>query len=149
MRLNPRSVALAFVFLLISTAAQAQLCSVSVDRGLAFGTYSPTAIAPRDTSATINVSCNATVGLLISYSIQLQSATGRTMVGPKGTLSYVLATDPVFSAQWPNGPISGSILLTVLNLFGNRQHPVYARLPAGQMAGPGSYTGSLMLTITY
>ena len=149
MRLNWRAAAV-FLALLAPVGARAQACSVSTSGGLAFGSYRPSNTLPTDTTANIVMSCNATVGLLVSYTIRLQSASGRKMAGPYGTLSYVLATDPQFVDSWPdNRAVAGSILLTALSLFGTRQQAVYARLAAGQRAGPGSYTDTLMVVVTY
>ena len=138
------------VLVLPPSAARAQACSVSADRSLAFGNYVPSSPIPRDTSANIVVSCNHTVGLLISYGIRLQSASRRTMAGTSGTLSYMLATDPLYTDPWTDSSsVPGSILLTALSLFGTRQHPVYGRIPTGQMVRPGSYADNLVITLTY
>lgn len=149
MRVAPLAAVLALL-LLAPSVARAQACSVSVDRALAFGNYLPTSSAPRDTNANIVVSCNATVGLLISYAVRLQSASSGVMSGPKGTLSYMLASDALFTSLWSNDrSVGGTILLTALSLFGTRQHAIYARLPPGQMVGPGTYSDSLMIVLTY
>ena len=151
-------VALALVGMMSPQAAQAQqLCNVSV-APVAFGNYSTTASSPTDAVGAITVGCQATVSLFISFSIALSSgssgnAMARYMTSGADTLSYELYTSSARTQVWGDGGNgtgqinSGYLLQALVTLAQN--YPVYGRIFARQRSVPGSYTDSILITITY
>lgn len=130
-------------------------CSVSAT-GVAFGIYDTTAASPNEATGTISVNCTLLSGLG-GYTISLSmgssgSYAARTMTSGGSTLSYNLYTDAARTQIWGNGSggsaTVGSFALVAL-LGGLGTHQVYGRIPARLAANPGSYTDTIIVTVTY
>jgi spore coat protein U-like protein len=129
------------------TANIPQGCTVNAT-ALAFGNYS----VASGTSGTSNI----TVTCLAStaYTIDLDAGTNGTLNGTSTTralasglqlLAYNLFTDAAHSKVWATGTgadVNGTANLTTVT-------PVYGFIPASQTAGPGAYTDTVNVTVSY
>jgi len=132
-------------------------CSISATP-VAFGNYNPLSSSAVTTTGTISVTCSALVASLnVSYTVTLSqgnsgSYTPRTMTHGIYSLQYNLYLDSLYSSIWGNGS-GGTSFLTdsyILNLFSEtRNYTVYGRVPGSQNVGTGSYTDSIVATVTF
>lgn len=132
-------------------------CDVSATN-LAFGVYDPLSAAARDSVGTVIVSCSVTlVGLLVSWDIQLStggsgSYASRRMTAGAQTLAYNIYTNPTRTVVWGDGTAgTGRVSETKLLAVGVTQsvYAAYGRIPAAQDRPPGTYTDSIVVTLTF
>lgn len=135
-------------------------CSMTVSAGaIAFGNYNPNA-APGASDATSTISVTGTlvgIGLLntIAYTISLSPGSASTLADRRliggGSLGYNLYTDSGHGTVWGTNTVSDSIsvLAAVLGVSVTRNYTVYGRIPAGQYVAPGSYSNTIVVTVTY
>ena len=132
-------------------------CSVSAV-SLVFGGYDPFRVAHADTSGNVSVTCIARRGQSMSYSITLdQGSSGsfstRRMQSPFGTsLHYNLYITSSRSVIWGDGNSGTSVLtdsFTMPSTQVTRQYPVFGRIFARQNARVGSYSDSIVVTLTF
>jgi spore coat protein U-like protein len=144
--------------LLTSRPAQAVSCSVSAT-GLAFGTYQPLAGAANTSTATVTVTCfPGLLSIFVNYSVQLTAGSSnqvsnRAMSGPNGSLRYQIYRDIALTQPWGDGTAGTSfpsdgfvlgILFPVTTVF-----TAYGRVPAAQLVGPGVYTDTVVVVVSY
>jgi spore coat protein U-like protein len=133
-------------------------CSVSAD-DLSFGSYDPLSASNHDATGEVRVTCGAIVAAVtVSYTISLSSGSSgnrlaRTMAKGGSTLAYNLYTNPSHASIWGNGS-GGTVTLgnsySLSLLFPKTDtFPVYGRIPPGQTVGAGSYSDSLVATVTF
>ena len=133
------------------------LCTCSVTAtNASFGTYNPTATAPTDTVGTVTVNCTGLVALLGSVEIAASAGSSgtvvqRTMQQGANSLNYNLYVDPARSILFGNGAGGSQTITRPLNgllVFGQSVF-YYGRIPARQWVRAGSYTDSVIITVTY
>ena len=133
-------------------------CSISAD-DVSFGTYDPISASNHDATGEVRVTCGAIVAsITVSYTISLSSGSSgtslsRSMANGGSTLAYNLYTNPSRTSVWGNG-VGGTVTLgnsyTLSLVFPKTDaFPVYGRIPPGQTVGAGSYTDSLIATVTF
>ncbi len=130
-------------------------CTVSTT-GIAFGVYDPAAAAAKDVTGTITLSCDILSGLG-GYQITLSQGTSggygsRRMRSSTGQLAYQLYVDSARTAIWGNGSSNTSFITSIVPLAllgGTVDVPVYARIPAKQSVTQGSYTDTIIVTVSY
>ena len=149
--------ALAFGLAAPSPAFACTLCSCSVTTSNAsFGTYNPTSPAPTDTSGTVTVNCTGLVSLFGSVDITASAgASGnlaqRTMKQGTNALNYNLYVDATRTIVFGNGTAGTQKITTPLNgllIFG-QSATFYGRIPARQWTKSGTYSDTIIVTITY
>jgi spore coat protein U-like protein len=129
------------------TATIQATCTISAG-ALAFGTY--TGVAATGVS-TVAVTCTNTT----SYNVGLNAGTAsgatvttRKMTGPASALlAYSLYSDTGRSVNW--GQTIGTDTVTGTGSGSNQNLTVYGAVAAGQYLAPGSYSDSVIATITY
>ncbi|HEY9816722.1 MAG TPA: spore coat U domain-containing protein [Candidatus Obscuribacterales bacterium] len=133
-------------------------CSVSAS-GVAFGNYLYTAASPTDSTGNVQVSCSLLdlVSVLVSYEIILSEGnsgayTPRQLTSGANVLSYNLYTDPAYTLIWGDAgsgttTVSDGYLLGLLTVV--RDYSVYGRLPASQNTPAGSYSDTIIVTVSY
>ncbi len=152
--------ALALFCLLPWRHAYGQTCTVS-STAAAFGNYAPapgagTAVS---TTATVTVVCNpGVISLLVTYTIALSIGGGssyalRSMGGATPRLRYQLYRDSADTQVWGDGSagtytVSDSYTLGVLVPI-TRTYTAYGVIAANTLAAVGSYTDTIILTLTY
>lgn len=138
-------------------AGAQQVCSAS-SNPVAFGIYDPQSSATVDNAGSITVTCQATVSLLMSYTVKLSSGNSgalsqRKMLSGVNSLNYQVYTDAARSIIWGDGSsgtnyITDGYLLQVLTPV-VKHYTVYGRVPGSQNVKAGSYLDTLTILITY
>lgn len=140
-----------------SPALACTLCSCSASAtSVSFGTYDPTSAAPDDTSATVRVDCTGVVALLGSVTISASAgasgnAAQRAMRQAANSLDYNLYINPARTVVFGNGSSGTQTITAPLNgllIFGQSAF-IYGRIPARQWASPGTYSDTIVITVTY
>jgi len=138
-------------------------CSVSAT-GVAFGIYDPFAATPDDSVGTVSVTCRhvpPTRAERINYTVTLSAGSSgtysqRRMAAGTTLLGYNLYADGARSQVWADGS-SATVMLTGNMVVGpgvgngtrTATHTIYGRIPALQDVAPGSYTDSIVVTLSY
>ena len=122
-------------------------CGITANN-LNFGNYTG---AQLPATTTLSVGCTSGT----SYNVGLNAGTGsgatvtlRKMTGPAGALlDYRMFSDSAHNINWGNtvgaNTVGGSGNNTIKNLT------IYGEIPAGQSVGTGSYTDTIVATLTY
>jgi spore coat protein U-like protein len=134
----------------LSSAAGAA-CSASTV-GVGFGVYDSQSGVPTDSTGTVSISCpgdnftNATVSLGTGSSGTYAS---RRMQSGASSLQYNLYTDSARTTVWGNGS-AGTDTMNVFWIFGfSIPRTIYGRIPTGQSVNAGTYSDTLVVTVTY
>lgn len=155
-----RALVLAASVLGLTRDAHAVSCTVNPS-ALVFGNYDPSSALPTDTTGTITVSCSAAIVATTPYTLALSSgASGnvgqRTLTSGRSALNYQLYTDVAHSVIWGDGTggsstVTGSVTVVLSGVTGSgsQVQTVFAQIPAGQLSVPGSYSDTILLTVTY
>lgn len=156
----------AFAMLLLAgagTAHAAADCSVT-SISLNFGVYDPALTTVDDSVGSVTVTCRHLSGGAnrINYTVTLSdgqngtSPTTRALAAGTKRLRYNVFADPARTQTWGNG-MGGTVIasgaMTVGPGNGNNTktvvHTVYGRIPQLQDAAPGSYSDSMLATLTF
>ena len=137
--------------------AQAQACTAS-SLPVAFGIYDPKSALPSETTGTITVVCQASVALLVAYTVKLNGGSSgsigaRKMNTSGSQLSYQIYMDAARTIVWGDGTSSssynvGGYLLSVLVPV-TTNYTAYGRITALQNVYAGAYTDTLTILVTY
>lgn len=129
------------------TATVQATCTVSATN-LAFGVY--TGVQATGTTA-ISVSCTNTTAYQVGLNAGTTSGatvTTRQMTGPSAALlSYALYRDAARTQNWGN--TAGTDTVSGTGDGNTRSITVYGNVPAGQYVTPGSYSDTIVVTVTY
>jgi spore coat protein U-like protein len=135
-------------------------CGVSAT-GVLYPTYAPQATSPTTGTGVVSVNCSiisGLVSLVVSYSINLSTGSSgtfsaRTMTQGSSALSYNLYTNSTHATVWGDttggtSDVTDSYLLA-LGPATTKNYTVYGQIPISQNVIAGSYTDSIVVTITY
>lgn len=136
---------LLFSALLWSPPATAATCSASTV-GVHFVTYDPFDPSPLESVGNINVSCDSTASFTISLSPGSGSYAARSMVNGGHVMEYNLYSDPSRLIIWGDGSSNSSAVSATVT---TGDFAVYGRVPARQNLPAGTYSDTLVVTITY
>lgn len=152
---------LATLMLLASVETQAVDCTISTT-GVAFGVYDAALPGPTDATGDLRVRCTHVAGgaARTSYTIALSAGnsgnfTQRRLRAGTAVLNYNLFDSATRTRIWGNGTggsvlVSGSLLVNPGKFSVNElAHPIYGRIPARQSADTGSYSDTIMVTLTF
>ena len=117
-------------------------CLISA-QPLNFGVY----VKSKDTLATttLTVTCTGAYQVGLDQGLAGTGEFSRNMTGPGGTLSYSLYSNANYlGSGWGNTPG-----VSTFAGFGDTQIPVYGKILAGQNVAPGTYTDTVVATVTY
>lgn len=144
-------------------ALAASDCSVT-SVNLNFGVYDPAVATADDSVGSVTVTCRHVSGGAdrINYTVTLSngqfgtSAATRAMGSGTKRLGYNVFRDPARTQTWGNGTggtVIASGALTIGPGNGNNSktvvHNVYGRIPQLQDAAPGTYSDSMVVTLTF
>ena len=133
------------LLLIATSVGRAAQCSVAVV-GVTFGNYDVFSSQDTDVAGTITVSCQSASTYSISLSPGVGSLVARRMTNGVNQLAYNLFTDPQRLTIWGDG----SAGTTTVNATGTgASYTVFGRIPAGQNAYVGSYSDTIIVTVTY
>lgn len=120
-------------------------CSINI-QSVSFGGYDVFNSQPTDGIGSIGVTCNASASYTISLSAGGGSYSQRLMASGAYRLGYNLFIDASRTSVWGDGT-AGTAVLSGNGTAAN--HTVYGRIPARQNAHVGSYSDSIVVTLTY
>lgn len=155
-----RALLVAGALLWPAMATAAVSCTAS-STSTAFGIYDPFSATPAYANGDVQVTCtllsgrSTTVTLVSSYSTGSSGSYAmRTMVAGANKLNYNLFFDDAYTQIRGNGTGGSQTGGATLNLTpGNRTQTasgtIYGRIPAGQDVAAGSYSDTIVVTITY
>jgi spore coat protein U-like protein len=143
-----------------AASPNAASCAVSAT-GLNFGVYDPLSAAPLVASGQVTVTCGLAGGMAVRVSLTTSYSMGssgsyalRTMRSGTNPLNYNLFFDAAFTQICGNGTGGSSQGQAAFTL--NPRTPtrsttsvIYGRIPAGQDVLPGTYTDTIVVTVTY
>jgi spore coat protein U-like protein len=152
MSISARTTCLAVSLLAIgaclgSRVAQAQstTCTASAT-GVAFGAYDPFSSVPLESTGSVSVTCSASTSYTIALSAGQGSFSNRTMSSGAHLLDYNLYTSSLRSTVWGDGSGATS---TVAGSGTSQSYSVYGSVQALQNAYVGSYTDSVVVTVSF
>ena len=150
-----------FSMLLPQQVLAAVSCSVTAT-GPAFGIYNPLNVSPTLANSSISATCTlvsggtTTINLVSSYSAgNSGSFVSRSMKSGTNVLSYNLYFDAAYTqirGDGTGGSQVGGGSLTLTTASRTQSVPtstIYGRIPAGQDVAPGSYSDTIVVTVTY
>lgn len=134
-------------------------CSCSAGTtAVAFGSYNPLSVTAVTANGNVAVTCNALVIFSVSYVISMNTGNSPTFsprfMNLSGThLNYNLYTTAGLTTIWGDGTagtgtISDSYTAVVIGPV-TMNYPVFGQLPALQVVGAGTYTDTVVVTVTY
>jgi spore coat protein U-like protein len=138
-------------------------CSVAAT-GVNFGAYDLSLLTPNDSTGNVTVTCTYLppggangVDILATLSTGVSgSFSPRQMASGPARLNYNLYRDIARSSIWGTGVSGTSVAtasLTVGPGVGNgtrtAEFPVYGRIPARQTVETGSYSDTIVVTVTF
>ncbi len=125
-------------------------CSVVTTNPLAFGNYDPISATPNDAATTISVTCTNGSG----YDVLMNAGGGsgatiaaRKMTSSGNLLTYAIYRDTNRTNLW--GVTLGSNVVSGVGTGAAQSIDVYGRIPANQTAPVGSYTDTVVVTVSY
>jgi len=145
---------------MMPAAAASWTCSVSAT-GPNFGVYNPFAAPPDEANGTVIANCTllsgnaATVTLTDSFSTGSSGTyANRTLLSGANVLNYNLYYDAAYTeirGDGTGGSQTGSatLNLTKANPTQTASGTIYGKLNAGQNVAPGTYTDTIVVTITF
>lgn len=152
---------LASLFLAPSPARAAcsplSLCSCTVTAtAVSFGTYDPLSSVANDSTGTVRVRCILAVALAGSFTVDLStggsgSYAARKLHNGASNLLYNLYNSAARTQVWGNGTGgSVSVSQTFSGLLAiDRSLTIYGRIAAGQNVPAGTYSDTILVTVTY
>lgn len=152
------SIMMVFILLAFALPAGAFNCNVNVT-GLSFGGYDVFSAIPKDSAATITVTCNAPpqnpnapIPVSISLSPGSSGSFGQRQLqrlgGPE-LLAYNLFTTPSFSTVWGDGSGGSQSQTNLVTRTTPWNATIFGRIPAGQNVPAGSYSDVITVTIEW
>jgi len=146
--------ATAFALGVVLAPAPARACTIS-SAGVAFGAYDPQAAGAEDSTGTVRADCHPSESapIVALGTGQSGSFAARTMTSGPYTLGYNIYSDSGRTIVWGDGT-GGTVTVTMTggSVSGGVRRftrTMYGRIPAQQNVGAGSYTDTVMLTVTF
>jgi len=152
---------LALLMLLAGVEAQALDCTFSTT-GVAFGVYDPVATTPGTATGNLTVTCTHAGGgaTRVNYTAALSTGNSgtyaqRRMRAGGAVLNYNLFDSASYTRVWGNGTAGTGVIVGALlvnpgsNQVNEAFHPIYGYLPPQQEAAIGSYSDTILVTLTF
>lgn len=133
--------------LAIFMSVPALACTVDV-APLSFGSVNPLDGVDTDSVTTLSVTCPSDTAYAATVNAGPGGFSDRRMTGAQGSLGYQLYTEASRSLIWGDGSAGTNAIAGTAGTAGET-HNLYGRVPAQPLAVPGSYSDTLLVTITY
>lgn len=147
-----------FCLLVFTQPAAAFTCNVNATP-INFGTYDVFSPTPKDTTATITVTCkappqnpNAPIPVIISISPGMSGSFAQRQLqraGGADQLFYNLYTSPSFSTVWGDGSGSSQTQSNSITSITPWTATLYGRIPARQNVSADSYSDIITVTVDW
>jgi spore coat protein U-like protein len=140
-----------------AACAPLSLCSCTTTAtGVSFGGYDPTTSRASTTTGNIQVHCTLLVAIAGSFAIDLStgvssSYSGRALKSGASSLRYNLFTDNSFSQIWGNGTGGSANVSQSFSglLLVDSTSTIYGRIDPGQNVPAGTYSDTIVVTVSY
>jgi spore coat protein U-like protein len=134
--------------------ARAMVCSFTTVVGVAFGNYNVYSASHVDTTGSLTYVCNTGIASFVTIDLSPGSSgvyTTRTMKKGASSLNYNLYSTAARTGNpWGNGTGNTTRYGPILVVLGMAATvTVYGRLPALQNVASGSYSDTIIATITF
>ena len=131
-------------------------CNVSATV-VPFGAYDPASASATDSTGTVTVTCTVLVALGMSWTVELSKGASTTYSPRKlasggANLNYNLYTTNARTVIWGDGSGGTSVISDSVSLSigtHNFSYTMYGRIPPLQDVKSGSYSDSIVVTVTY
>lgn len=134
--------------LLLALPGLSAACTV-IATGVMFGIYDPLGSSAVDSTGEVEVTCPATTAYEITLSQGQGSFSPRHLVNASAdVLTYNLYTDASHQFIWGDGAAGTETVTGSTDSLG-AIHSVYGLIPGGQNIPAGSYSDSIVVTVTY
>lgn len=156
-----RIAGLAWLALVACADARALDCTAATS-GVAFGVYDASLPTPTDSTGSVTIRCSHIAGGAVKtyYTLALTAGNSgtfaqRQMRAGLSILNYNLFNSATRTQVWGNGTggstqVGGSLLVNPGKFAINEiVHPIYGRIPAQQPADAGSYSDTILVTLTF
>lgn len=150
---------LGFAAMLLTYSGMAKAACTLSTSGVPFGIYNPSVSGAKEVAGTVTLSCTPNSWPFIShpYSIALSrgggaSYAGRRMSSGGKVLPYQIFHDAARTQIWGDGTSSTVVESGNTSLphsGGSQVFQMYGRILAHQVAAPGSYTDTIIATLSY
>lgn len=147
--MRPRLIA-PLILMLVPVAARAQ-CTVTAT-AVSFGTYLPFSATPTDSTGSVTIGCRLVGPYTVSLNAGLHGGgnfSNRRMSSGPRFMSYQLYTNATRTTVWGDGTGGTSVVSGVCSSVCNSNNTVYGRIPARQVVTPGTYTDTILVTVTF
>jgi spore coat protein U-like protein len=133
------------------SASVSHTCQNLVVASLIHGSYDPASAADNDAQSTLSVQCTNTTPISFSASTGIGTLAQRQMGSGTNRLDYNLFTNSARTNVWGDGTGGTSTIAAVgAGLLAATSIPIFSRIPKGQSSVvPGSYSDSIVVTVTY
>lgn len=137
--------------LMLPGAVWAAGCNLA-STGINFGLYDVFDPQPRDSTATVTLTCHEPVLRNLRVNLGPSSVSGaiaqRELAGPRDRLAYNLFADSARAQVWGDDTGGGSgVTVSGVSRDTPRRVVIYGRIPAGQNVSVGEYSDILLITI--
>jgi spore coat protein U-like protein len=143
------------IMVFLSATGYAFTCSVATTP-VSFGGYNVFSTSPLDSTGTITLSCSNPAQQPIQVTVSIGTgASGsfnpRQMQLASGSdrMNYYLFLDPSHTIIWGDGTGGTSTFTSTIIRNPNLTATVYGRVPAQQNLSGGSYSDTLLVTVTW
>jgi spore coat protein U-like protein len=146
-RLKIRALRATLLALLLSLSGPAWARCGIEGAGMSFGDYDPLSTAPTNGNGSILISCTSSrSGITVSLSSGSGSYSGRRMRGSLMDLSYNLYRDVNRTIIWGDGTGGTAVYAGPKE---NVRLDIYGKIPAQQNVRAGTYSDTIVVTVTY
>ncbi len=129
----------------LGVAAPAAASCTATAQAVSFGAYSTLSSAALDGVGNVNVNCSPEFVFTVKLSAGNNTIDNRLMLNGTEQLGYNLYTDSARLFVWGDGVNGNSVTGTGTTV----DLPVYGRVPALQNVRAGTYTDTVVVTVTF
>lgn len=131
--------------MLLAVAAPAAASCTATAQAVSFGAYSTMSSAALDGVGNVHVNCSAELLFTVKLSAGNGTVDNRLMLSGTDQLGYNLYTDTARLLVWGDGVNGNSVTGTGTSV----DLPVYGRIRALQNVRVGTYTDTVVVTVTF
>jgi spore coat protein U-like protein len=130
-------------------------CSVT-STAVNFGSYNVFSSSPLDSTGTITITCNNPEKKPMPVTIAISSGGSGSfnprqmrLAGGSDRMNYYLFSDPSKTVIWGDGTGGSSSITSTIDRNPNLTATIYGRVPAKQDLRAGTYSDTLVVTVTW
>lgn len=137
---------------LTNTTTVTSTCAMASGGGLAFGAYTSNQATPMNATTTVTANCSLNTPYSISMDGGLHTGAAfpnvRALANGGSALAYFIRMDSQAGATWGNNDVHGAVK-SGAGTAADQIYTVYGSISASQPASGGTYSDTVVATITY